>query len=349
MAEILGLGMTHQPTLLTKVSKPSSLLRTLRDPGLPPELRTPDGWPEAMRLEWSNDDGAAHGRRHRDAIVQQLRKVRAALDAFRPDLIVIWGDDQFENFHDDVVPAFCILAYDDTAFAPWASRDVQNYWDEPRDATFAFRGHREAAKFLATKLLGESFDVAYAYRPLHATLGHAFSNSLLYLDWDRTGIHYAAVPISINCYGRRLVGQRGYLASLSLPLTEDQFDPPSPSPGRCFALGAACARIFAASPWRVALIASSSWSHAFLTEKHYYLYPDHASDQELYRAMIEGRYDVWESRSLAQVEDSGQQELLNWFCLIGAMNELKRRPGDAAYFESNVMNSNKVIAIFPPS
>src|ERR1700722_3225162 len=120
MAEILGLGITHQPTLAIDPTRPSSLRRTLDDPGLPERLRTPSGWPEAMRLEWSTDDGAAHGRAHREAIVAELRKVREALDDFRPDVIVVWGDDQYENFHDDVVPAFCVLRNDSVSFEPWS-------------------------------------------------------------------------------------------------------------------------------------------------------------------------------------------------------------------------------------
>jgi hypothetical protein len=51
---------------------------------------------------------------------------------------------------------------------------------------------------------------------------------------------------------------------------------------------------------------------------------------------------------LSSVEDAGQHELLNWFCLIGAMAELGRRPDYATYIESSVMNSNKVIAAFHP-
>ena len=36
-------------------------------------------------------------------------------------------------------------------------------------------------------------------------------------------------------------------------------------------MGAATARILAESPYRVALLASSGWSHAFLTAKNNYL------------------------------------------------------------------------------
>jgi hypothetical protein len=52
---------------------------------------------------------------------------------------------------------------------------------------------------------------------------------------------------------------------------------------------------------------------------------------------------------VADIEGSGQQEMLNWFCLAGAMDELKRLPAHAVMMESAVANSNKVIAIYPPS
>ena len=348
MAEILGLGITHQPTLAAEPTKPNSLRRIMQDPGLPEELRTPAGWPERMRREWGDDEGEAHGRAHRDAIAAELRRARATLDAFRPDVLVVWGDDQYENFAEDVVPAFCVMGYDSVEFTPWTQWPPVNHWNEAKDTTFTLHGHREAAKHLTSALLESEFDVAYAYRPLHTPVGHAFKNTILYLDWDRRGFDYPIVPVSVNCYGRRLVLQRGYLANLTKPPSESDLDPPSPTPARCFDFGAACARALAASPWRVALVASSSWSHAFMTPKYHYLYPDHAADRKLYEALLAGDYATWRRRSLAEVEDSGQQELLNWFCLVGAMAELGRRPDRAEYFESSIMNSNKVIATFRP-
>jgi hypothetical protein len=35
------------------------LQRLLQDPGLPEKYRTPAGWPEIMRCEWGNDEGAS--------------------------------------------------------------------------------------------------------------------------------------------------------------------------------------------------------------------------------------------------------------------------------------------------
>src|SRR4030095_3771432 len=51
---------------------------------------------------------------------------------------------------------------------------------------------------------------------------------------------------------------------------------------------ARAARGMAASPGRVALIASSSWSHAFLTPKNYLLHPDIPADRPLYEALRTG-------------------------------------------------------------
>ena len=49
-------------------------------------------------------------------------------------------------------------------------------------------GQRAAANFLARALIDRGIDMAYAYKPLHIDgLAHAFTNTLLYLDWDRRG------------------------------------------------------------------------------------------------------------------------------------------------------------------
>ena len=102
------------------------------------------------------------------------------------------------------------------------------------------------------------------------------------------------------------------------------------------------------SPWRVALIASSSWSHAFLTEKHHWLWPDIASDRARFEELKAGNYAAWRNISTAQIEDAGQQEMLNWMCLAGAMEELNRKPEIIDYIETYVSNSSKCIAVLKP-
>ena len=350
MGEILGLGMTHYPPLIGRDRDMANILRTvLADPGLPERYRDPAGWPEAMRRDYGDDGGAAAAAAHREGLLRHFRHARQVLDDFRPDVVVIWGDDQHENFVDDVIPPFCVLAYDRIE-AKHRERDAgNNVWGEGPEAVFRWAGHREAGKFLARRLLEQDIDVAYAYRPLHhAGLAHAFLNTLLYLDYDRAGFPYPIVPFQVNCYGRRVIAQRGFRSSLAHPLAETDLDPPSPSPRRCMQAGAAAARALRESPWRAALIASSSWSHAFLTDKHHQLYPDVAADRALYEALRGGDYEAWRGTPLPAIEASGQQEMLNWFMLAGAMEELGRKPDECEFMETWIFNSNKCFAVFKP-
>ncbi|HYC62262.1 MAG TPA: extradiol ring-cleavage dioxygenase, partial [Thermoanaerobaculia bacterium] len=316
---------------------------------------SPVRWPPAVREQWGTDQGQAHSDRHRQDMIDHFRRVRRELDAFKPDLVLIWGDDQYENFREDCVPAFSVLAYDSIEFQPWkGSKRGRNIWDEPEDKTFSFKGHRAAGKYLATELLQDGIDVAYAYKPLHHPLGHAFSNSLLYLDHDRKGFPYPVVPFALNAYGRLLVSTRGsvrrpYEGAGQAPQSQSELDPPSPPPSRCMKVGAAVARAIKRSNYRAAIIASSSWSHAFLVAKNELVFPDVDADKRYYEALKNGDIKVWRETTLEQVEDRGHHEVLNWFCLLGAMSELGReRPDYSVFLESWVTNSDKVFAVYRP-
>lgn len=363
--KFLGLGISHYPPFSGRDEDMANIVRgRMRDPDIPAHVKDPATWPALMREEWGEDQGVAAATRHREAMLAGMRHVREQLDAFQPDFVIIWGDDQYENFKEDIVPAFAVLAYEDVRVFPWkhasesamfdASKQDEwgggkpNVWHEGAETSFVLRGKPDAAKHIASELLKAEFDIAYAYKPLHHPgLAHAFLNAALYLDYDRKGFSYPIVPMSINCYGSKIISYRGFIsrwADRDRPL-----DPPSPSPRRCFDIGAAIGRILRDSPWRVAMIASSSWSHAFLVDKTYRMQPDVAADRELYRTMVEGDYAYWRNYTLAQIEDSAQQEVLNWFALVGAMNELGMRVTWSEFVETYLFNSSKVAAVFGPS
>ncbi len=350
MGQILGLGITHYPGLSFQGNMTRRIKRLLADPALPERLRSADNWPEPMRQQWGTDEGQAHSDEHRQAMIERFRLARQALDEFQPDFCVIWGDDQYENFREDCVPAFSILAYDSVEVQPWLhNRRGVNSWNEPEDKVFSIQGHRVGGKHLASALLNEGFDVAYAYKPLHSGLGHAFVNSVLYLDWDRRGFPYSVVPFTVNSYGRNLVGSRGVpLTPSEAQRIEGNEDPPGPQPWRCFQIGAATARAFVDIPWKVAFIATSSWSHSFLTAKHALMYPDVESDKRYFEALRAGDWETWRNTNLDEAEDRGHHELLNWFCLAGAMAEIDRKPTEAVFLESWISNSDKVFAVFQP-
>ncbi len=344
MAEILALGISHYPPLAGPDERMAFILKLmLRNPRLPEKLRDPANWPPEMRAEWGDDEGVASARRHRERLVGAMMKTRAALDAFKPDFVLIWGDDQYENFKEDVIPPYCVSAYDRFKITV----PQGNVWNEPAGELFEVPGHVGAAKRLTSGLIEAGFDTAYAYKPLHHSLGHAFANAILYLDYHRAGFPYPIVPVAINCYGSRVICQRGGFPDFDRALEASDLDPPAPTPKRLFDLGAATARILTDSPWRVALLASSGWSHAFLTEKNHYLYPDTPADERMYQALRACDYDAWRDYPAKAVEDSGQQEILNWMCLAGALQELGRGPAETDFVSTWIFNSSKAFLISP--
>ena len=169
MSEILGLGMTHYPPLTGLDQNMAGILRrVLQDPGLPERYRDAASWPAPMRREYGGDGGTTSAAGHREVLLRQFRQARRTLDEFRPDVVIIWGDDQHENFVEDIIPPFCILAYDQIEARPWQKTGVApNVWGEAADTTFRIAGHRQAGKYLATGLLEQGVDMPYAYRPLH--------------------------------------------------------------------------------------------------------------------------------------------------------------------------------------
>jgi hypothetical protein len=354
VGEILGIGVTHFPGLMLPDAYMSSFLtRTLKSERVPAEMKEPARWPEPLRQELAaNEDGKAAAE-HRRRLVGGFSKAREALDAFAPDFVLIWGDDQYENFREDGVPSFCVFALDAIDCRPFGrpGRSEQgNVWGESSEKVVRVEGHRAAGCYLAGELIKADFDVSYAYAMRHELgLPHAFINTILYLDYDRRGFRYPVVPFHVNCYGSSVIAKRGSSAHLTGGVDPNAVDPPGPNPSRCFDVGAAVARALADSPWRVALVASSSWSHAFLTAKHHWIYPDVVSDRARFDELASGNFARWRNLTTAQIEDAGQQEFLNWVCLAGAMDALGRKAEIIDYVESYLFNSNKCFALFRPA
>ena len=220
-----------------------------------------------------------------------------------------------------------------------------NIWNEPDDKIFTLPGHRAGAKHLASGLLAEGFDIAYAYKPL-TTAGARVSQRGAVSGYDRKGFSYPLVPCQINSYGRRVVVQRAGLPNLSNLPTEETFDPPSPTPRRCFDLGAAAARVLARSPWRVALIASSGWSHAFLTEKNHW-HRHRCGPRVVRRVANRGLRDV-EKLSVGSDRRQRATRGVELVLFGGRYGGVGRKPAESTLIETWVMNSNKCFAFFTP-
>jgi hypothetical protein len=328
------------------------LASSMKDPDIPADAKDPKHWSDQAQREWSDDNGAAAAAEHRAHLRGDLDRIRAALDEFDPDVMIVWGDDQYENFREEVIPSFCVLAYNDTKVDPFGVLDrmhLPNAWELPAGQSFVMRGAPDVAKRLATDLINSGIDVAYSYEPRPGiNFPHAFANTQIFLDYDNVGkqFPYPIVPIAVNCYGEHVIARRGGIAPFAEINAHEDTDPPGPTPLRCFQLGQAVARSVRESDKRVALVASSSWSHAFLYDKGWHMRPDTESDLKLYEALTAGDLEAWTKVTSRQVVEAGQHEMLNWFCLLGAVSELGLTLEWSDMVTTEIFNSNKAFAIY---
>jgi Catalytic LigB subunit of aromatic ring-opening dioxygenase len=358
MGQVLGLGMTHFPLLLGKPDAYTSILRrTLTSPVVPDEMKDPNRWPEPMQEQWANQSELAY--EHQQRMVEAVRALRRQIDAFGPDAIIVFGDDQYENFREDCIPPFCVYLYEAMESQPFANQRFTqggNAWDEPSDQTFRHRGEKALAKHIATELIERNFPISYAFTNSHfaehhgpTMLTHAFLNALLFLDFDRRGFEYPVVPIQVNCYGRDVVPSRGGTGHLNPAIRNEpfgnEFGPPGPTAASCYQLGRLVNDILQEQPGKYVIMASSGWSHAFLTAKHYWLWPDLETDSQRVNDLRDGHQEKWAKLSNAEIHDCGEQEFKNWICLAGAMQGRQAEVVD--YLDTYIFNSDKCFAVFP--
>ena len=228
-----------------------------------------------------------------------VRRLGARLAAARPDIVMIYGDDQNEMFTDDGIPAFARFTGDRLADWPPAGEELAKIPAGIRAATWAAHGSERAEHLVSAELsrrvlefLAESdFDVTRVGRqPAGRTLGHAFT-----FPRYRLGLPPSTpiMPVFINTY----------------------YPPNVPSARRCYALGSAVRQ--AVESWdsgaRVAVIASGGLSHFVV-------------DEELDRRVLAGieRDDPVVLGSLTRRQlRSGTSEILNWIAAAGTLRGLR--------------------------
>ena len=91
-------------------------------------------------------------------------------------------------------------------------------------------------------------------------------------------------------------------------------------------------------------MASSGWSHAFLTAKNHWLWPDQSFDLARYEELQAGEQSKWRDLTTDAIEDAGSQEFKNWICLSGVVPE--RTPRVVDYLDTWIFNSQKCFALF---
>ena len=163
--------------------------------------------------------------------------LRKQFEAYRPDALIMIGDDQGDMFDAANNPTFSIYTGED----PIWGRDVRDWQVPPEQRRkIEFKNHVDLSRHLLKGLIKRGFDMANiaTFEPRGAPLrgvSHAVVNLAPEVDPDRT--------IPIVC------------------IFLNEYYPPLPSAERCAQLGEAIADTLADRPERVAIYASGGLSH----------------------------------------------------------------------------------------
>lgn len=291
---VLGFGSSHAPQLrLSHEHWPEMIQKDINDPRfnyqevlarakshMEEELTA-----EVMKLRYESNHRA-------------MGVLREKLEAAKPDVIVVIGDDQHEQYHSENMPMFSVYhgdalpirerirSGDPKLAAAWANTTWNQtavhapVADHPAESGFA--------NHLIHELVEEGFDIAVsdALRE-EVGVGHAFSFLYQYIMPE---LEIPVVPVTLNAF----------------------YPPNQPTPRRAFQLGEGVRN--AIDSWapdkKIAVMASGGLSHFII-------------DEELDHMLLEG-LRTRDEESLANIPRKrmmqlGTTESLNWIALSGAM------------------------------
>ena len=223
-----------------------------------------------------------------------IAKVARRIEEVKPDVIVMFGDDQSETFNKDQMPAIALFWQDVVPYKHRVPRrdDESMRWAKELYGTdeFLFPVNSSLGKHMVESLSAEDFDLMHVRR-MHEgqTMSHAFG-----FVWRRLMPNNAipTVPIHINTY----------------------FPPNQPTPERCLELGRAIRRAIESwdSDARVAVLGSGGFSHFVVDEE---------IDRRTMKALRTKDYETLKSLPLHRLQ-SGTSEIRNWIATAGAVEHL---------------------------
>ena len=321
MAEILGLGVSHGPIILT-----------------PPEVwhqgrkrinsRVPNYEKPAQLLEeLGQDNGFSQDQADHKRIVESFKVMHDRLHQWNPDVVMVIGDDQVENFLEDNLPPFCLYTGSEAEGYPFHRAARTNLWNADPETKFTFSCPKDFSRDMRNFLIRDGFDMASssALKGWEWGLAHAIINPLVFLDPEGK---FPLLPLFVNCYGEEAGPDY----------------PPRPTPSRCYQLGQGIRKFLDTRSERVAVVASSSWSHSFLAHKFQCRKIDTETDRQYLEWVRNG-----EGSKLAEVEpddlqQSGDHEILNWIIALGVLGD---RPAEIIDVrDSNTQLAFRVAAVW---
>jgi aromatic ring-opening dioxygenase catalytic subunit (LigB family) len=294
MAEIvLGIGSSHSPQLSVRASE-WHLLREKdeHDPRL--------DYQGLLRRAKANIDQELTDKnmRQRDEACQKaIAVIGDALREARADVIVVFGDDQHEQFDDGNMPTFAlyhgksvpVVKHTGGDPARW-KRAEEKGWADTADE---YSAGSELAEHLIRSLVTDEFDIARCDRlRKERGVGHAFS--FLYRRIWPGGV-LPMVPVMVNTY----------------------YPPNQPTPKRCYALGQAVRRAIESwrSDARVAIMASGGLSHVVIDEE---------LDQQVLDGLKQKNPQLLFSLPRNKMH-GGTSEILNWVALAGSVEPMQMK------------------------
>ena len=178
--------------------------------------------------------------------------------------------------------------------------------------TYALPIHPFAEEMLE-KLVDDGFDLAYSQ---DAELGHSFA---AVYEWVIEGRKIPVLPIFVNTYL-----------------------PPLPNSRRCAKLGAAIKDLVEKSSLNVAIIASGGMSHYPGAWK--YPQPDFDFDWWAIAHMERGNPEALLSLTNAELDDTGNTEMLPWAVMFGAIG---KQPGELITYQPTWHHGHAVMSFIP--
>ncbi len=242
---------------------------------------------------------------HFNRCQKALDELGRAVDKFKPDALVLIGDDQHEWFFDDVQPSYSVFAGDkilNVGYDPEKHKDkhpsvqlVEMHRHTPVDTWYECVP--DLAKTIIAHCMDNEFDVTASEKIPEGPdgprgIGHAVSFIFRRILRDRP---IPLVPILINTF----------------------FPPNQPKPKRCFELGKVIGQAIKAwdAKKRVLVVASGGLTHFVI---------DEAWDRRMIKAMEERDYDVLTSEPNI-IFNSGTSETKNWITALGALSQTDHR------------------------
>jgi hypothetical protein len=290
MAEIvIGIGTSHSPQLSVRAADWQVLReKDETDPRLDYQKLLKNA-KQGLEAELTPEKF----RQRDEACLVAVKVLGDALQKSKADVVVIFGDDQHEQFHDENMPTFAIYHGKSLPVVTHTGRNPAA-WKNAEERGWAatapeYETEPALAEYLIRALTEAEFDIARCnkLRP-EIGVGHAFS--FLYRR-VLPGGKLPMVPVMVNTY----------------------YPPNQPTPKRCYAFGQAVRK--AIESWdsnkRVALMASGGLSHVVIDEEIDAMTIDGLKNKKPDVLFRLPRERLW----------GGTSEILNWVALAGAMED----------------------------